>query len=506
MATVYKAWDRNLAVFRAIKLLNAVLARSPPIRSRFLTEARAMARLTHPHVVSIQEVKDTGDRIFIVMDLIGGGNAWDRVTREGAWPENAAVKVIADIASAVQAAHVAGIIHRDIKPQNILLTPTGEARLTDFGIARFDEMSDRRAETRTGTVMGTWGYMPPEQRNDTSRVGPQSDIYALGATLWSLLRATTPTDLFMADREPTMLEGISPTLAKVLIQATRYRPEDRFESAGQLAEALQALVLDLRTEPIQLPPDALLPKDEPSGTLMALLDPVQATPELESDDGIPRVEAPSTSTLSHRSSPKGYVVTVAIGLALCWLFYWSYPQWFGANTSDAPAPVEEAPDIGPAESTSPSAPLGVPNPEPHGASRPPEASEPPPQPPVEAVPPRPVPQQPAAKPPDPAPAEPAPASDKPPQTTSVAPEVAPSPVEPPAPVANGTLVVTGEYSEFWVRNADGEEFEPGTLPVGTYTVFARFESVEETAELQTITIQEGAPVTLNCTETFQKCQ
>ncbi len=519
MATVYKAWDHHLAVYRAIKVLSPQLADRPAIRSRFVTEARAMARLRHPHVVSIQDVIDTEGRIFIVMDLIGGGTAWERVAREGPWAEDDAVRLVANIADAVQAAHNAGIVHRDIKPQNILLTLEGEGRLTDFGIARFDDVRDPRSETRTGTIMGTWGFMPPEQRNDASKVETRSDIYALGATLWALIRGTTPTDLFMADREPEMTEGFSPPVARVLMQATRYRPGDRYDSAGELARVLREIVPDVHTAPVR-PASAAAPTDDPSGTLVALLDPLAnsestvSDPDFISDNTVSDdilIPAPEPDTEARplveddhygRRRPGG-LASMAIGAAMVAAVGLAVGSFAILGTKLAPpaAPVEPGPAV--------RAPVGTPPDEPIQLVYPKDPTPPPPAVIDPVVPDAPVattPAPPSTTPPS-NPARPPAGKGKSPSTT---PPPDPPPPEAPSgsnePPPEGHVVATGEFVDLWMEDDHGAQFEPGLVPAGRYTVYARFHSGGDKVVAALVDVKADQAVRLDCNAQFLKCK
>ncbi|RME21762.1 MAG: serine/threonine protein kinase, partial [Deltaproteobacteria bacterium] len=237
MAIVYRAWDRRLEVDRAIKMLLPEMAARPRIRARFEAEARTMARLSHPHIVPVHDVDVDGDRVYIVMELLTGGTLWDRVERWGPMPPQAAVDAVLPALSALAHAHAAGVVHRDVKPQNVLLSAQGVVRLTDFGIARIEDADTR---TRTAAVMGTWTYMPPEQRQSARDVDPRSDLYAVGAMLWALTHGREPPDLFAADLDPGLLADLPPPLAEVIRVATRYRPDDRYPDAREMAAALDA--------------------------------------------------------------------------------------------------------------------------------------------------------------------------------------------------------------------------------------------------------------------------
>ncbi len=253
MATVYRAFDLRLQRPRAIKILAPHFATRPSLRRRFLAEAQTMANLEESHVVRVFDMGEDGDRVYIVMELIEGGSLLDRVEGAGPLPPRMACAVMAQVCDALHAAHGKGVIHRDIKPHNILLTRSGDVRVTDFGIAQV-HTEDNPSMTRTGAVMGTWGYMAPEQKSNAKTVDARADVYAAGATLWALVRNETPPELFMADAEPGMLEGLPSQLAELVRTATRYRKEERFPTARDMAEALRSAVFRLPADPLDTPP------------------------------------------------------------------------------------------------------------------------------------------------------------------------------------------------------------------------------------------------------------
>ena len=169
MATVYRAFDQRLQVWRAIKILAPQYASKPKLRSRFETEAQTMALLEHPNIVRVYDVGHDGPYAYIVMELLEGGSLVDWLEAHGAMPPPMAIEVTLQLCAGIQSAHDKGVVHRDIKPHNVMITADGSCRVTDFGIAR---VSDRTHDgmTRTGAVMGTWGYMAPEQRTDAKHV------------------------------------------------------------------------------------------------------------------------------------------------------------------------------------------------------------------------------------------------------------------------------------------------------------------------------------------------
>jgi serine/threonine-protein kinase len=251
MATVWRAFDQRLQVWRAIKILLPEYARKQKIMARFESEAQTMALLEHPHIVRVYDVDHDGEHAYIVMELVEGGSLVDWLERNGPMPPRMAVQVLVEVAQALQFAHDKGVVHRDIKPHNIMVDRDGVCRLTDFGIARAGD-SDVNL-TKTGAVMGTWGYMAPEQRADAKHVDARADVYALAATLYSLLTDKTPLDLFAAGADASMLEGVPEPLVPVLVRATEYRKELRHGSADELAAALLAVREALPEDPPATP-------------------------------------------------------------------------------------------------------------------------------------------------------------------------------------------------------------------------------------------------------------
>ncbi len=491
MAQVYKVMDRRLGVERAVKLLDGRFTDRGAIRKRFLVEARTMARLTHPNIVRVQDIVAEDERIFIVMDLLPGGTVWDRIERSGPYPADEARQLVADVADAVSAAHLAGVVHRDIKPQNILLDDEGNPCLTDFGIALVNDEALRRNATRTGTVMGTWGFMPPEQRHDAHRVDERADVYALGATLWSMLRGKTPTDLFAAEMEPTILSGLPPELAELIRVATRYRPEDRFQSAEELAMRLRRVTLSesSRTPRAAISYAAGAPEtvygdtdrpflssrfpareDEPnSDTLVGLLDEPLIEPSSPSAPASRRLLLPALIAFSLAT---GLAVVAAVLLPV------------------APPAVPREPALRSAE------PVMVMPAEPVPDPRPPVTVDPPPE---EAPTPL-VPTKTAKV--TPAPTKPPPVL--PPESSP--PEEPPEASPTPEPVNPATVSVRGEVDELWLVDSNGEPLELGSVPPGEYRVKARFPGSARTVTAGVIRVGPGEVYVVHCDANFKGCK
>ncbi len=255
MATVYRGFDVRLQVSRAVKVLSPNLAGRRALRERFEAEARTMALFDHPNIVRVVDVGMDGERVYIIMELVAGGSLLERVRDFGPLPARLALDVMIETLKALQAAHEHGVVHRDIKPHNILLTDKGQVRVTDFGIARLIEGDDiDDALTRTGAVMGTWGFMAPEQKENAKAVDARADLYSAGATLWAIVTNQTPGHLFAADLDATMMQGVPDALADLIKRSTRYKREDRFASAAEMLEAAQAVRELIPAPPPDTPP------------------------------------------------------------------------------------------------------------------------------------------------------------------------------------------------------------------------------------------------------------
>ncbi|MEL6342806.1 MAG: serine/threonine-protein kinase [Myxococcota bacterium] len=270
---VYRARDLSLDVARAVKVLTAV---PEPTRSRLRTrlqaEARVMAGLDHPNVLQIFDIGSEGDMDWVVMELAEGGSLQDRLDQIGPLPAEVGCSYLLQVLSALGAAHEAGVVHRDVKPQNILLNRAGTAMLGDFGIALLNGVE---RQTRTGAAMGSLPYMAPEQRLDARRVGPSADIYAAGATLYHLLTANNPVDLYASPPHSPRWDGLAPNIRAIIQRATRYEQSRRYPHVQAMA---RELVLALRELHEQIPAPATVslgagalaigdPGPEPSGEL-----------------------------------------------------------------------------------------------------------------------------------------------------------------------------------------------------------------------------------------------
>ncbi len=253
MAVVYLGYDTALHIYRAIKVLAPHISHKKDLRERFENEARAMAQLAHPNVVAVHDIDFAGDHPYIVMELLRGGTAWEWVLENGPMPPRMAIELLLPVLEALGAAHAAGVIHRDIKPQNILLTHRGRPKVTDFGIARVSKVLEIETMTRTGAVMGTWSYMAPEQRISARDVDGRADVYAIGATLLALIKGESPFDLYAAELDRSLLAGLPDPVADIVGRAGRYAPSDRYADLSEMAEAFQAALQLLEPLPEGVP-------------------------------------------------------------------------------------------------------------------------------------------------------------------------------------------------------------------------------------------------------------
>jgi predicted Ser/Thr protein kinase len=247
MGTVYLARDERLGRQVAIKLLKAELAGDPRFVERFRREARAVASLSHPNMVAVFDYGEDEDNYFIVMEYVEGRDLARVLREEGPFSPDRAVHVGSLICAALGHAHAAGVVHRDVKPANVILGDRDGVKVTDFGIAR--AVGDATL-TATGSVLGTAHYLSPEQASGDP-VGPASDIYSLGIVLYEVLTGAVPftgdTPIAVAMRHvsdpvppPSELNPDVPSaLDEVVAKATAKAPEQRFASAEEMAAALE---------------------------------------------------------------------------------------------------------------------------------------------------------------------------------------------------------------------------------------------------------------------------
>ena len=252
MSNVFRAHDRLLERTVALKILHEQYTRDEDYVERFRREARAVAKLSHPNIVTVIDRGEQDGRQFIVFEYIDGQNLKE-LTRDGPLDVREAIGLTLQVARALSFAHDRGLVHRDVKPQNVLLNEDGQAKVTDFGIAR---SLDVQGVTQTGTVLGTSDYIAPEQARG-QKVDPKTDIYSLGAVLYELLVGEVPFsgDNFVAvamrhvsEPVPSVLEARPDCPARLdlaIQRAMAKDPDDRFQSMDDFVVELEACLAEL---------------------------------------------------------------------------------------------------------------------------------------------------------------------------------------------------------------------------------------------------------------------
>ena len=328
MGIVYRALDVRLRRQVAVKLLPPELAYRPEIRTRFLREAETSAQLAHPNIVPIYTVDEREGLVFFIMGYVEGGNLAHRLADEGTLPVHDVRQIIREVAEALAYAHARNVVHRDIKPDNILLDATsGRAMVTDFGIARaVTEGADSRL-TATGMALGTPAFMSPEQAAGEREVDGRSDLYSLGIVAYQMLVGEPP---FVANSTPALLvkhlserprpvserrADVPEDLASTVMRLLEKDPADRFATADDLVRAL-----DDRT--VSVAPMGLVS----SRTGASTRSPVPEAPYQEAAltgptaEELRRWEAPPVVTFRRKMAPYvavnvGIIVMAILGIA-----------------------------------------------------------------------------------------------------------------------------------------------------------------------------------------------
>ena len=294
MAHVYLARDVRLGREVAVKVLDQRLAERPGFRDRFLREARVAAALDHPHIVPLYDFGESGYELYLVMPFISGGSLQD-VLKRAPLPVSEVVTYGSQMADALDYAHRRNVVHRDVKPANMLLHADGRLMLSDFGLAKIISPSSRPATPQRHPDAGTPEYMAPEQIE--GRTDERSDIYALGVVLYLLLTGHLPFTgatsnmvmeghLYRLPEQPRLLNpAVTPAMQAVILRALAKHSADRYQRAKDLGDALVGALVAGEAEPIPF----------------ALSDP--GTPPIS----LPQVASPTVSRApSHRTGPSGF--------------------------------------------------------------------------------------------------------------------------------------------------------------------------------------------------------
>ncbi len=293
MATVYRAYDANLDRYVAIKAMHQAFREDTNFLARFKREAQIVAKLRHPHIVTVHEFDEHHGQPYLVMEFIEGETLKARLTRKP-FTMKETVATMTAVGQALTYAHEQGVLHRDIKPSNILLDKAGRPYLTDFGLARMVQAGE--STLSQDMLLGTPQYISPEQAQGIRELGPATDIYSLGIVLYQLVVGRVP---YSADTPYAIIHdhiykplpmpsqvnpNVPPEVERVLLKALAKEPGDRFQSAVEMVSAFQAAVeatqldeMALRTVKAPVPP--VSPPDKPKGFTPAIPAAAPSTPE-----------------------------------------------------------------------------------------------------------------------------------------------------------------------------------------------------------------------------------
>ncbi|WPN57866.1 serine/threonine-protein kinase [Pseudomonas sp. P9_31] len=362
MASVYLATQRSLERKVALKVMAAALAADPSFCERFLREGKTLARLSHPHTVTIHDIGHVGELYYMAMEYLPNGTLKERIAA-GLTPEQGLI-YIRQIASALGYAHGLGLVHRDVKPANILFRADGTAVLSDFGIAK--SMDDRTQFTQAGFAVGTPSYMSPEQARGQDIDG-RADLYALGVVLYEILVGKLPYT--GNDALSTALAHLTEPLPELPVHHGRYQevlrkllakdPADRFPNAAALLQALDNLpresVEATTIRPLPIPVLPIAVSNDLAGLTPVSIDiptgPAQPQPRPKLVP--PTVQPTPPSTVSEQRKGPVFAlaaVAVAVVLALGGAGYW----WLSGDVeTDAKVPVVSAPPVSPPPAVAP---------------------------------------------------------------------------------------------------------------------------------------------------------
>ncbi|MDG3006979.1 serine/threonine-protein kinase [Paludisphaera mucosa] len=313
MSSVYRAVHLETGHEVALKVLPTAMARNSTVLKRFVAEARSAESLQHPNIVQIYDRGSDDGRYYLVLEYINGGDLHEYVQHQGPLPAAEAVGLVEQVVRGLEYAASRGVIHRDVKPSNLLRTPLGEVKITDLGLALRPESEDERV-TREGTTVGTVDYMAPEQARDSRATSFQSDIYSLGCTFHYLLTGLPPfpggditEKLTRHARTPPpdvreLRPDLPPALAAAVLRMLAKKPEDRFPSYAELLRSLRAIDGDESSV-------ALVPIDEETTAVRPARDrgafPVRDLPELRPNSSLPEISLAALAPEIVGTAPAG---------------------------------------------------------------------------------------------------------------------------------------------------------------------------------------------------------
>lgn len=499
MGSVWLVRDNTLGVDRAVKILKDIIARSPVLCSRFLREARTMASLKHPHVVTVYDygkIKDAtvrGEEMnlpYIIIEFIEGGSLEEYFDLVGGPlpPRFAITEILRPILKALAAVHKAEIVHRDIKPANFLIDH-GVIKLGDFGIAHAEIKNATKGLTSDRDVLGTLLYMAPEQYLKSVAADARSDLYAAGMIFWQVLSGKKPEMPLVGTRlaqDAQLMEGIPETLHAMLFRAMRAKPDDRFTTAEEFLQALEDVLPLLPEDSSDVLPltayeekkkegdhdpviveEPVVPEDpdRPGMTIVAPEEMVDISAGSNTFLGVDE-QGKSLTTLEMRASRslllrRGIAGVIALMFVGGGIFWWLFSQ--PEDVPPDPIPVIEEP---------------IPIPDPVVETKVPD--------------PLPVVEGPVVK---------TESKGKPRVVKTIVP-AEPDPLpQTPLKVSVG---VDGDAKGVWISASGASHVLPAEVLPGTYTIEAQFDGERMVAG--SVTITEGASATIVCQSTFAKCK
>ena len=237
MGAVYKARQIALDRYVALKIIHPETAKDPAFAKRFSQEARALAQLNHPGIVGVHDFGRTGGMFYLIMELVDGVNL-RQLLSDGQMDPNEALSIIPQICEALEYAHTQGVVHRDVKPENILVSEQGRVKIADFGLAKLVRSAADFQLTGTEQVMGTPHYMSPEQLERPQDVDHRADIYSLGVVLYEMLTGELPLGSF---EPPSKKIKIDVRLDEVVLRSLEKQPDRRYQHASELKTDVEAI-------------------------------------------------------------------------------------------------------------------------------------------------------------------------------------------------------------------------------------------------------------------------
>ncbi|MFI6596861.1 Stk1 family PASTA domain-containing Ser/Thr kinase [Nonomuraea sp. NPDC050536] len=334
MATVYLALDIRLDRTVALKVMHRSLAEDPAFVRRFIGEAKSVASLSHPNVVHVFDQGTDNDVVYLSMEYVPGKTLRDVLRERGRLPAREALEVLIPVLAALGAAHQAGLVHRDVKPENVLLTDDGRVKVVDFGLARAIEATN---QTRTGVMIGTIAYMAPEQVT-TGAADVRSDVYAAGIMLFELVTGQQPYDgetpmsvayRHVHDTVPppsSVMPGVPPLIDTLVAHATAREPRDRpADATAMLVEAVDAHRMLPRVTGPHSQPNAVPRHAAPNPTL------VQSRTEMHT---APPAPPPVVAPQRKGFKPNWFLVLLAAVMVVAI----ALTGWFFAQAKYVPVP------------------------------------------------------------------------------------------------------------------------------------------------------------------------